>query len=86
MDLPIGKKQGKEFWRAHFRACASYEGSVTAYCKEHGLSKSSMGYYREKFSDSKKSKFAVVKTVEGPAAGAEASLPKAQHQRLSDPK
>lgn len=87
MDLPVGRKQSKEFWKAHVDACASYSGSIAAYCQEHGLSKSQMSYYREKFSGPKK--FAEVKAVEGPCAESAASMPNVPvqiQQRLPDPK
>ena len=88
MDLPVGKKQRKEFWKAHVEACAIYSGSISSYCKEHGLGKSQLTYYRQKFSE-KKSKFAEVKSVEVSSPMPPLLAPResiANQQKLPDPK
>ena len=66
MELPVGKKQRKEFWKAHIEASENYPGSIAAYSREHGIPRAQMFYYREKFSK-QRSGFAEVKAVEKPA-------------------
>jgi hypothetical protein len=87
MELPVGKKQGRVFWQAHVDACASYPGSMAAYCKENGLGKSRFIYYRHKFL-AEKSKFAEVKARDErkPLVTPLARESSAFQQRLPDPK
>ncbi len=90
MELPIGKKQRKEFWRAHIEASENHPGSIAAYCREHGIARSRMFYHRQMFLK-QRSGFAEVKAVETPPkdlkpsskAVAEPMIKKSQ--RLPDP-
>jgi transposase-like protein len=89
VDLPVGKKQSKEFWKAHVDACASSSSSIAAYCEGHGLSKSQLTYYRQKFSrTTNKSKFAEVKAIAAAGAAASPAVkePVAHQTRLPDAK
>ena len=85
MDLPVGKKQSKEFWKAHIDACASYPGSMAAYCEENGLSKPRFTYHRQKYLG-EKSKFAEVKAVERSVGAPASREPVTSQHKLPDPK
>lgn len=73
MELPIGKKQRKEFWKSHIEASANYSGSIASYCKEHGISKSGLIYHRQNLSKPRNG-FAEVKALEVPSKVLEPSL------------
>lgn len=85
MELPVGKKQRKEFWRGHFEASENYPGSIAAYCREHGIPRARMFYYREKFLK-QRSGFAEVKEKPAKVSVPIADLKFKKCKQLPDPK
>lgn len=61
MKLPAGKL-GRVNWADHVRSSEEYQGSVSDYCRFHGLSIHSLGYHKRKLR-SKQGGFAELKVV-----------------------
>ncbi|MBK8205128.1 MAG: hypothetical protein IPK68_23485 [Bdellovibrionales bacterium] len=61
MKLPAGKL-GKINWADHVKSAEEYQGSISDYCRVHGLSIHSLGYHKRKFRG-KQGGFAELKVV-----------------------
>ena len=53
--MPIRKAKGQQYWSSHITAQESSGQSQKVYCKKHGLNIHSLGYWRKRIKDSRKS-------------------------------